>query len=93
MFDDDVTVGAETPTTKIDFIDAEMMDLMLGYEIPYRNSKSDPDDFKQHVQLLSSMTKAFDKSNLCTYDNQNQHMKSFEASKWLDKEYSSYYPQ
>jgi hypothetical protein len=87
MFDDNVTVGAETPTTKINFIEAEVMDIMLRYEVPYRNGKSDPDNFKQRVQLLSSMTKAFDKSNLRIYDNQNQPVKSCEASKWLNKEY------
>jgi hypothetical protein len=87
MDDDDETVGAETPTTKIDFIEAEMTDLLLRYEIPYHNGNSDPTGFKQHVQLLIALTKAFNKSHLRVYDNSNQRVKSFDAPKWTNHKY------
>jgi hypothetical protein len=44
MFDDDATVVAETPTTKTDFIEAEMTDLNIRYEIPCPNGEPDQDD-------------------------------------------------
>jgi hypothetical protein len=86
--DDEETVCAETKATKMDFIEAEMMDLHLRYEIPYINGKSHPDnDFKQHVKLLLVMTTAFDKLNLRIYDNQNERVKSLHESKWSNREY------
>jgi hypothetical protein len=88
MKDDDATVVAETPTTKINLIKAKMMDLNIYYELPYRNGQSDHDDFKKHVQLLIAMTKLFDKSTLRIYDNKNKCIKSFAEPKWLkNKEY------
>jgi hypothetical protein len=88
MDDDDTTVVAETQATKMDFIEAEMMDLYLRYEIPYRNGTPDPNkDFKQHVHLLIAMTTAFDKLQLRIYDNQNERVKSFKEKKWMNKDY------
>jgi hypothetical protein len=87
MGDDDKTVVTEMLSTKIDYIEAEMTDLLLRYEIPYRNGKSDPNDYKLHVQLLTALAKALDKSHLRVYDNQNQRVKSFDAPKWVNHEY------
>jgi hypothetical protein len=87
MDNDNATVEAETPTTKIDFLEAEMMDLMLRYEIPYRNGSAEPENFKQHVNLLIALTKAFDKSSLRIYNNKNERVKSFDLPKWRNKEY------
>jgi hypothetical protein len=87
MIDDDATVLAETPSTKTDFFEEEMMDLTIRYEIPYRNGKSHGDDFKLHVQLLEAMTTIFDKNSLRIYNNKNERVKTLSARKWLNKEY------
>lgn len=57
--------------------------------MPYRQGHSDhQDDFKLHVQLLLTITQAFDKSTLHIYDNKNNNcVKSFAEPKWLNKEY------
>jgi hypothetical protein len=87
MIDDDATVMAETPSTKTDFFEEEMMDLKVRYEIPYRNGKSHGDEFKLHVQLLEAMTTLFDKNILRIYDNKNERVKNMSAKKWSNKEY------
>jgi hypothetical protein len=87
MDDDDETVVTESRTTKTDFIEAEMNDLTIRYEIPYRTGEPDHTDYKHHVHLLIALTQAFDKSNLRIYDNNNKRVKSFSEPKWLDKEY------
>jgi hypothetical protein len=40
LHDDEETVCAERKATKMDFIEAEMMDLHLWYEIPYMTSNN-----------------------------------------------------
>jgi hypothetical protein len=87
MHDDDETVVAETPPTKIDFIEQEMTDINIRYEIPYRKGTANADDFKQHVQLLIAITTAYDKSTIRIYDNQNNRIRSFNEPKWNNKEY------
>lgn len=87
MDDDDITVVTATPTAKTDFIEAEMMDLLLRYEIPFTTGHPQDDDFKNHVQLLIAITKTFDKSNIRIYDNKNTRVKSFAEQKWMNKEY------
>jgi hypothetical protein len=87
MDDDDVTIGTETPTHKNDFIEAEMTEINIRYEIPFRKGNSALDDFQQHVKLLIAITKTFDKSDIRIYDNKNTRVKSFEEPKWLNKEY------
>jgi hypothetical protein len=87
MIDDDETVIAETQATTNDFIEEEMTDLKVRYEIPHRNGKSHGDDFKLHVQLLEAITKIFDKNTVRIYDNKNVRVKSFSERKWLNKEY------
>lgn len=46
MLDDDVTVSAETPASKTDFIEEEMNDINIRYEIPFRKGSANEDDFK-----------------------------------------------
>jgi hypothetical protein len=87
MEDDEVTVVTETPTTKTDFIEAEMMDLNIRYEINHGKGHSPDEDHKRHIEFLIVITKAFDKSTLRIYDNKNKRVKSFAEAKWLDKEY------
>jgi hypothetical protein len=87
MEDDDVTIVAETTTTKMDFIEAEMTDLNLRYEIPYRKGSKDDNDYELHIQLLIALTTAFNKMTLRIYDNQNQRVKSFSDAKWQNKDY------
>jgi hypothetical protein len=71
MDDDNITVVTETIPTKINFIEAEMMDLLLRYKIPFTTGHPKDDNFKHHIKLLIAITKAFDKSTLCIYDNKN----------------------
>ena len=85
--DDDVTVVAETPTTKTDFIEAEMDDINIRYEIPFRKGQPHRDDYKIHVKLLQAITQAYDESTVWIYDNKNNRVKSFDAPKWQNKEY------
>jgi hypothetical protein len=87
MDDDDVTVNTEKPTNKTDFIEAEMTDLNIRYEIPFRKGQSNDEDYKQHVKLLIAITTNFDKSMIRIYDNKNIRVKSFEEPKWQNKEY------
>jgi hypothetical protein len=35
MEDDDITIVIENPTTTTNFLEVEMMDLNIQYEIPY----------------------------------------------------------
>jgi hypothetical protein len=77
MDDDDETIITETPSTTNNFLEAEMIDLNLWYEIPYQKGQSSTDDFKNHVHFLLLLTKAFDKSTLRIYNNKNQRVKSF----------------
>jgi hypothetical protein len=69
MDDDDVTVHTKKPTNKTDFIEAEMTDLNIRYEIPFRKGQSNDEDYKQHVKLLIAITTNFDKSMIRIYDN------------------------
>jgi hypothetical protein len=87
MIDDDVTVTAETPTSKFDFIEAEMTDLNIRYEIPFRKGQANDDDFKLYVKILHAITTAFDKSTVRIYDNENARIRSFKEPKWQDKDY------
>jgi hypothetical protein len=87
MHDDDETVQAETPSPKIDFIEAEMTDINICYEIPYRKGTANDDDFKHHVTLLIAITTAFNKSTVRIYNNQNNRIRSFTEPKWQDMEY------
>jgi hypothetical protein len=52
MVDDDETVIAETQATTNDFIEEEMTNLKVRYEIPHRNGKSHGDDLKPHSTNL-----------------------------------------
>jgi hypothetical protein len=56
MDNDDIRMIIETQTTKMDFIEAEMTDSNLRYEIPYRNGQLDNKDYKLHIQLLIALT-------------------------------------
>jgi hypothetical protein len=87
MEDDDKTIVTEMPRTTTDFLEAEMMDLNIRYKIPHKKGHSSPDNFKDHVNFLLLLTKAFDKSTFRIYDNKNQQVKSFSEPKWLNKEY------
>jgi hypothetical protein len=87
MDDDDETIITETATTTTDFLEAEMIELTLRYEIPFQKGQSSSDAFQHHVQFLILVTTAFDKASLRIYDNQNQRVKSFSEPKWLNKEY------
>jgi hypothetical protein len=87
MENDDVTVQTETINPKIDYIGDEMTEYTLRYEIPYNKGQANKNDFKKHVTLLTTLTKAFDKTELRIVDNKNKRVKSFEEAKWKDREY------
>jgi hypothetical protein len=58
ILDDDVTVLAETPSPKIDFIEAKMTHLNIRYKIPYRKGITNNNDFKLHGKLLIARTRS-----------------------------------
>jgi hypothetical protein len=87
MLDDDVTVSAETPASKTDFIEEEMNDINIRYEIPFRKGSANEDDFKLYVKLLIVITTAFDKSSVRIYDNNNNRIRNFKEPKWQNQEY------
>jgi hypothetical protein len=86
---DDITVVTTTTATKTDFIEQEMTESIIRYEIPYRQGHAADDDFKLHAQLLKVLTAVHDDSDLRIYDNKSQRIKDFAAEKWLDKPYHS----
>ena len=85
--DNDITIEAEKPTKKNDFIEAEMTDFNICYGMPYLKGHRNSDDYKCHIHLLISLTTAFDNSTMHIYDNKNNRVKSFTEPKWLDQEY------
>ncbi len=87
MLDDDVTVSAETPASKTDFIEEEMNDNNIRYKIPFRKGSANEDDFKLYVKLLIVITTAFDKSSVRIYDNNNNRIRNFKEPKWQNQEY------
>jgi hypothetical protein len=63
-----------------------MTEHTICYEIPYRKGQANKYDFKLHMQLMVTLTKAFDSTELRITDNKNKHIESFEEPKWLDTE-------
>ena len=87
--DDDVTIVAEKPVKNNDFIESEMTDLTIRYEIPFKQGKESSNDFQLHVKLLIAITTSFDHATARIYDNKNNRVKSFTEVKWMDKDYYS----
>jgi hypothetical protein len=85
--DDDVTVVSGSKPKETDFIAQEMTEMVLRFEIPYRNGQAADDDFKLHAQLLKIMTSNYDETELRIVDNKNQQVKDFHEEKWHDKPY------
>ena len=85
--DDDKTVETETVTTKTDFIEQEMTEHTIRYEIPFHKGQASKDDFQSHTKLLIKMSEAFDSTELRFVDNKNQRIKDFDDPKWLDLDY------
>ncbi len=85
--DDDKTVETETVTTKTDFIEQEMTEHTIRYEIPFHKGQASKDDFQSHTKLLIKMSEAFDSTELQFVDNKNQRIKDFDDPKWLDLDY------
>ena len=85
--DDDVMIEAEKPPKKNGFIEAEMTDITIRFEIPFLKGQHNGEDYKRHVHLLISLTNAFDNSTVRIYDNKNTRIKSFTEPKWLNQEY------
>jgi len=85
--DDNVTVCTATTATKLDYIEQEMEEFMIRYEISYRNGHPTDDDIQLHSKILRVLTKAFDDTESCIYNNKNKHIKDFTSQKWLDKDY------
>jgi hypothetical protein len=81
MDDDERTVPTETLTTKMDYIKKEMKDNTLHFKIPYCKGQANKHDFKLHVKLLITMTKAFNSTELQINKNKNQLIKSFAEPK------------
>jgi hypothetical protein len=84
---DDITVTTTTTATKTDFIEQEMVESFIRFEIPYRNGHTNDDDFKLHSKLLQLFTAAFDDTEICIYDNKHQRIKDFAREKWNDQAY------
>jgi hypothetical protein len=87
MEEDDITVATSTTATKKDYIAQEMEEQGLRFEIPYRKGQASDDDAKLHAQLLKILTKAFDKTELCVYNNKSKRVKNFDKKKWEDTNY------
>jgi DNA polymerase III epsilon subunit-like protein len=85
--DDDVTVVSGAKATETDYIDQEMTEMVLRFEIPYRNGHAADDDFKLHAQLLQLMTTTYDATELRIVNNKNHQIKDFNEEKWFDKAY------
>ncbi len=73
--DDDKTVETETVTTKTDFIEQEMTEHTIRYEIPFHKGQASKDDFQSHTKLLIKMSKAFDSTELRFVDNKTSALK------------------
>jgi hypothetical protein len=84
---DDITVNTATTATKTDFIEQEMEESILRFEIPYRNGHASNEDFKLHSKLLQLLLKAYDDTELRIYDNRNQRISEVAGDKWFDQEY------
>jgi hypothetical protein len=76
-----------TTATKTDYIEQEMEESILRFEIPYRNGHVSDDDFKLHSKLLQLLSAAYDEKELRIYDNLNQHINEVVGDKWSDKDY------
>jgi hypothetical protein len=87
MDDDDATVATTTTGTKTDFIEEEMEEQGLRFEIPYRKGQANSDDIKLHAQLLHILTTAYDDTELRIFNNKNKKIKNFQEKKWEDKNY------
>lgn len=84
---DDITVTTTTTATKPDFIEQEMVESFIRFEIPYRNGHTSDDDFQLHSKLLQLFTAAFDDTEIRIFDNKNQRIKDFTGEKWNDQAY------
>jgi hypothetical protein len=85
--DDEETVCTTTATTKIDFIEQEMVESTIRYEIPYRDGQANIKDFQRHIELMKVFSKRFDNTELRFIDNRNQRVKDLQEDKWLDQDY------
>jgi hypothetical protein len=85
--EDDVTVVSGTKTTETDYIEQEMNETVLRFEIPYRNGQADDADTKLHAQLLQLLTTAYDETELRIFNNKNKRITDFQEEKWQNNEY------
>jgi hypothetical protein len=85
--DDEETVCTTTATTKIDFIEHEMVESTIRYKIPYRDGHANIKDFQRHIELMRVLTKCFDDTEFQFVDNRNQRVKDLHEEKWLDQDY------
>jgi hypothetical protein len=86
MDDDDITIVSGKKAKKQDYIEDEMVESTLRYEIPYK-SQAKADDVHTHADLLELLTKVYDDNELRIYDNKNMRIKNFSAKKWRNKKY------
>ena len=87
MEDDDITVTTATTGPKTNFIEREMVESVLRYEIPYRKGKEQLDDLQIHAKLLGILANAFNKTKLRLFDNKNNRIKALDDPKWMDRNY------
>jgi hypothetical protein len=73
--DDDVTVVSGAKASETDYIEQEMTEMVLRFEIPYRNGHAADDDFKLHAKLLQLLTTTYDETEHCIVNNKNQRRK------------------
>jgi hypothetical protein len=85
--EDDVTVVSGTKTTETDYIEQEMNETVLRFEIPYRNGHTDAADTNLHAQLLQLLTTMYDKTELLIFNNKNKRIKDFQEEKWKNSDY------
>lgn len=88
LTDDDATVFSGKKAKNHDYIEDEMQESYLRYEIPYRKGKgASPDDVQLHAELLDLLTQVYDNDELRLFDNRNERARSLSAKKWRDRKY------
>jgi hypothetical protein len=85
--DDEETFCTSTTTTKPDFIEQEMEESTVRFEIPYKDGHANKDDFQRHVEILRVLIKWFDDTKICLVDNRNHRVKNLKGEKWMDHDY------
>jgi hypothetical protein len=71
--DDDKTAVTETVGTKTDW-ELKLTENTLRFKTTHRKGQANKDDFKLHVKLLITMTKALDSTELRIIDNKTNKL-------------------